>query len=435
MASFSTSFLRTLAGGSKDLEKEGINPSTRMLFTAKGLLLLVVSTLSAAVAGYTWGSIFKSIPVGVLAASLWFFASLALNLIISWKLDQSHFQGGSRKAALAIAVGLGFVIASVNTTFILMKVYEPEITAFIDGKYRDERAAVERQRNATEGELVRKASELRDTAEAAKRQVRSEGAAALAPLQAEVTSLRERYQAAVNAVTVEVDGRGKSKAAGEGPRARQKRQEAEALKELLDAAVLRLEQEEARANGLIEQRVAAFDAALALDLQELERQRTDTLGRLDRNLREMDSTPRDGFLHRYTALRAVAWQEVFGSSVFLAFFFFLECIVVALKLVTGRTDYHLHRAAQWAEMENKLSKETATSNAERRERELAERQAALKHLEEVAKLEAAERTHRLAMLEGHLEELKSRGATAEDVERARQRGLRKGGHLKVVGQK
>jgi hypothetical protein len=434
MASLTTSFLRTLAGGSRDLEKEEIHSSTRVLYTGKGLLLLVVSTVSAVIAGNTWGSVFRSVPVGVLAASLWFFASLALNLIISWKLDQSHFQGGSRRAALTIAAMLGFVIASVNTTFILMKTYESEIAAYIEARYRDERAVVERQLLANEAEHVRKTSELREAAEGAKRQVRSEGEALVATLRAEVSQLRSRYETAVNAVTVEVDGRGRSRRVGEGPRAKAKRQESAALKELLDAAVLRLDQESARVHRSLDERVAAIDAALTLDLAGIEQQRKTTEGRLDRTLREMDNTPRDGFLHRYTALRAVAWQELWGSSQFLALFFLLEIMVVSLKLVTGKTDYHMLRAAQWAKQENDLSKQIAQSNAERRERERAEREATLRHLEESAALDATERAHRLTMLEGRLQELRDRGASYEDVEKARRKGLRKGGFLRVVGQ-
>jgi hypothetical protein len=315
----------------------------------------------------------------------------------------------------------------------LMQVYESEIRAYIEEQYQDARAAIERQKSQAETGFVAKTSELRQKAEADKRQARSDTEATLAPLSAEVTRLSAEYRSLVNAITVEVDGRANSQLAGEGPRSRQKRAQATSVKELLDAATAKLNGETVRVNRQLDDKIASVDAILEADLGELSDRRQAAESQFDRNLRELDSKPRDGFLNEYTALRAVSWKEPLGALQFLALFTLIESMVIVVKLVTGKTDYHMFRATQWAKRENELSKEISTNNAERRARERTEKEDDHTHAQELAKIAAAERARRLQELNDHLTDLKQRGASDEDVARARKRLLRNGGVLRAVG--
>jgi hypothetical protein len=266
MANPVTTFLRALAGGSSDLEDDGVNPATRLLYTGKGLLLFGVSAASAAIAANTWGSVFHDYIVGAFAGALWFIASLALNLIISWKLDQARIQGSSKSAALLIACTLGFVVASVNTSFILMKVYDAEIRGIIQAKYQDERAAIEQKLVAAKSVHDEAGAKLRSKATTDTAAARAQEVAGVAKLQAEFDRLRGDYQAKLTAITTEVDGRGPSRQIGEGARARTKKAEAEETKGLLAAAETQLANEKVRLASVTATRVAQIDSDLRADL-------------------------------------------------------------------------------------------------------------------------------------------------------------------------
>lgn len=399
MATKASRALRTIAGGDASLEEEDVNSSTRVLYTTKGLLLLSVSLLSAAVAGYTWSEVFHSSFVGVMVGCLWFIVSLTLNMIISWKFDQVSIHGTSRWHALPVAVVLGLVIASVNSQFILMRIYDSEIKAHIAEKHRSERAAKEAELTTSVSAFAQKASELREKAEADKQVARANVESALTAQQAEVSQLRKRYDEAVKALTTEIEGKAVTGRVGDGSVAGRKRQEMAEVKALLDASTVRLEQARARLNPQVDQTIQSIEAALATSLQDLERQKKANEGYLTRDARELETAPRDGFLQRSAALTAVAWQQPVWAGLFFLLFAILESTVVLLKALTGQTEYHLLRRVELARLVEKHGKELETLDAANRERARLGQDADMRRLEEG-------------------------GATHEQVNKARQRLLR-----------
>lgn len=433
-------FLRALAGGTRDLDKKEVNQGTRNIYTGVGALMLSVAAVSAAFAGYAWGNVFQSVYVGALAFAVWLPISLGINYLIAWKIDQKHQGFMSRVFAVLVAFAFAGVLVYLNTTFVLMKTMQSEITQSIDAKYYAKRDGFERDLAAVNAKYNQRLSALRQQADTAIQQTTNANSAEIDKLRADILKLRADYDVALAAYTAEVDGRGNSRMVGEGSRARAKKAEADERKRLLSDAEAQLAAAIARLDPVAATKAAEIKQTLASDEARLLSEVQVEKSRLERNIAELDAMPRNGFLDQQEALQSLMHRNWTGMSGFLAFFFMLESLVVLAKLYMGKTEYHMMRAAEFASRANEHQRKMTDLTKDRRARELAEKQAEAAHRKSLRQITMTEREEQLADAEKHheafnkhLENLEKLDVGEEVIQEQKDKFLKnRNGFLKLV---
>ena len=82
--------LRIVGGGTAELDKPEVSQKTRNWYTVLGIAMILVATMSASVAGFTWASVMHVIGVGIAVAMVWFFFSLTLNYMLASIIDAAR---------------------------------------------------------------------------------------------------------------------------------------------------------------------------------------------------------------------------------------------------------------------------------------------------------------------------------------------------------
>lgn len=435
MANALVKSLRRVGGGTPELDRPEVSQKTRNGYTVLGMLVLIVATMSSAIAGFTWASVMHSVAVGVGVACAWFLFSASLNYMMAWIIDAARGRLGGLLTMTAAILLFGMLISAVNTNFVLLWMMDPEIKQTLQANYQADRAALEAKLNDVDTKLNRDLTTLTLQREAATNRVRSEGSAELAKTQAEVTDLTNKYQIALNAVTVEVDGRANSKQIGDGARAKQKRAEAEAIKGLLDAANARLAAQTARLDPAVQGRIAEANRTYEVDKARLQDEAKAEKNRTERNIKELDLVPRDGFVNRDLALWGLVKQDPHFMFIFMALFFLIESLVALVKILMGKTDYLLLLEAMAADKLRELAVRTANSNAARRAAELTSRQQAAAHRKQLHQLDTEEHNDALAQatarhkaIEDHLKGLADAGVSEEAIDAMRSQLLKEEKH-------
>lgn len=438
--------LRRIGGGTPELDHDDVSQKTRNGYTVLGGLMLILAVMSASIAGFTWASVMHSPMVGVCVAVGWFFFSLALNYMMAWIIDASR---SAKRGAIGIVLTtillFGALISAVNTNFVMLWMLDTEIRQGIQADYQAERAAKEREIIRLDGKLADDVGKARLTAGIAIQKTSGEGGDDIAKLQAEVAVLLTDYRAALAAITTEVDGRATSKQVGEGPRARTKRLEAEQRKALYDAALARLADATAKRGPAVQTKVAEIQTALAAEERALADRHAENKNRLQRDIQELDLLPRDGFINRDKVMWSLLGTNQHFMIIFGAFFFLLECLVGLVKVLMGKTDYHVLLESLASDKLKALNDKIRLNRDAIRMNELAAIAGDLEHRNAIRDARLRDEAGKLSTaaqyqqhLEDHLMALKTSGMKQEDVNAERERLLkqaRKGGLLKLVSSK
>lgn len=411
------------------METAEVSQVTRNKYTVLGALILVVSFISAAMAGINTASVTHSVASGIAVGVVWFCLMLCLNYMMAQIIGVWRNRRFGFLVAVPAVLVLGVLMSAVNSNFMLLRMMDTEIRQTLQAHYQTDRAALESKLVDTETMLNRELTTLTLKREAAVAKIRSEGGAELVKLQADVADLSQKYQIALNAVTVEVDGRGNSRQVGDGSRARQKRAEAVALKELLDAATARLAGQTARLDPAIRGRINEVNTTYEADKARLQDEAKAEKDRIERNIKELDLVPRDGFINRDLALWELVRKDPHFLYLFMALFFAIEIMVAFVKWAMGRTDYDRMLEAEEAEKAKLHSEKAANSTKARLLSEYEAQQAAVQHRINMRNLLDEERRAKLAAegenrtaVEAYLSTLKGKpGVTEEFIDDERTR--------------
>jgi len=435
--------LRRVGGGTPELDHDDVSQKTRNGYTVLGGLMLILAIMSASIAGFTWASVMHSPMVGVCVTIGWFFFSLALNYMMAWIIDASRStKRGGIAVALTTILLFGALISAVNTNFVMLWMLDTEIRQGIQADYQAERANKERDIVRLDAKHADDLGRARLAAGLAIQKASGDGGDEIAKLQAEAAALQADYRTALAAITTEVDGRANSKQVGEGPRARTKRLEAEQRKALYDAAAARLAEATAKRGPTVEAKVVQIEATLATEERALADRHAEVKTRLQRDIQELDLLPRDGFINRDKVMWGLLGKNQHFMIIFVAFFFLLECLVGLVKVLMGKTDYHVLLESMASDKLKALNDKIKLNRDAIRANELATISGDLEHRNALRDARLKDEAGRLSAaaqyqqhLEDHLTSLRTSGMKQEDVLVERERLLkqaRKNGFLKVV---
>ena len=343
--------LRGIAGGSNQLlDSPHVTDATRGYYANMGRVIILVVALTAAAAGFAWGSVFHSVAVGVVTAVGWFFLAMGIQWAICFCVDNLY--GRSIVAKLALVLGvlvMAGVLASVNSSFILMQTMDQEIEAHIERKYRAQRDVLEAKLHTLGVNRDKNVADRRTEAAQQTAAVQAALARHLEPFQQKVDELNTAYQKLMGEYSAEVAGKVGSGKLGEGPAAKAKKLQADETNRLLVDAQAAFQTAELKIAPTVRARLEAISTNLGVDLKRIGDDYAAQAKLVNRDIAELDATPRNGFIDRHAALTAVFWESPFGVGMWVAFFFMLETLIILLKLISPTSEYQVMLAARMAE--------------------------------------------------------------------------------------
>jgi len=379
-------FLRRLAGATTHISDQRVSQATRNWYTFQGVQMIVIGIISALAALLTWSTVMGAVWIGTIVATLWFVLNISFNYGQTQIVDAVRGKRFALPVIVFIGIFFSILVAAVNTNFLMLFSLDAEIRQNIEAKYQKERAAKEGQYVVVQRQYDQDLGKARLKLEMDADKVAQTTKADIAKLQADADRAKAAYTKAFAEHTAEVRGQGPSRLIGAGPRSKAAMQEVEALKAVMDDANKRLD--DAKAGAAQTTSTAAADSRRTLEEEKskLDARLAQQQDQIKRDITELDATPRYGFIDRDVAM----WSLVDRDSHFLIGWFLLfmtiEASVLILKLASGKRDYHYLLESISIGHINAMGETIKSGMEVRRQRELAEAEAASAHTKALRKL-------------------------------------------------
>jgi len=366
-----TWFLRSLAGGTRNLDRPEVSSRTRNIYTRQGAAVLLTALVSGFGVYVATTNLTEAVVLMILIPPFWFVLKALFDSIMSSKVDEAVQRYGRLRAFLVAIPSLFFavVLSLMSTEFIMTAIMKKEIDADLQGKHVAARTVLERELGTTRSTHSSELAQARAKAAADTDKVNGQANPQIAQLQSEANKLQSEFTAAQRDVAAEVDGRAASGQVGVGSRSKLKQANADRVKSLLDAKLAELAAERARIYPMVAASIASINATLDSEVARLNSQLKDTEVRLEQKIAEHNTISRGGFIDRHQALMRLWRNEPLGMSFLALVLFIIEAMPVLLKLISGKTDYHRLMQTLDDVHETEQSRQRLESETKRRQHE------------------------------------------------------------------
>lgn len=345
--------LPLIAGGANHvLYGPKVEPQTRVGYARQAIIILCIAAFSSAVAGFSWGSVFASWKVGLGVAVVWFVLSCSISGLSVWIIDNLPRGWTWRKLGFFSVLCLfASLLSGVNTNFVMMLLFDPEISATIETAFRAQRDGL--QGNLKDATLAHSQAHNERVTKAKKdiEAVDKELANQLATFRQQGDQKQAAYSSLLAQYAAVAGRRG----------ARAKKIQVDAAQVDLQQARAQLASAETRLQEVREEKVEAINAELHVSLQQLASVFQTEKARLEQAMNDLSATPRSGFLHRHIAMWSVVERDPFFGILFLVLFFLIEAMPMLGGAAAPHSDYHQVLADDAAERDKQRNEKAAAA--------------------------------------------------------------------------